>query len=231
MSSLVAYVGEVAANCTALPEAQAIVERARRGEPTKGTDNVVVALEVTRLALLSTDVAPTRLRVLLEAATSLSVAAEACISQLGDRPCAPEGSQEWVDGVMLAGAARQVAQRFATLPDPTLEERGYDLAGRIVTRLLGQCHAFVGRAMLDSARCIQRNGDPERAVGYAEAVIADFEVVLDRSVEQAPLDEDVIAIDYLRAAVEFVIGVKGRSTKLDELLARCKEALDGAPAS
>lgn len=132
---------------------------------------------------------------------------------------------------MLARAARQVAQRFATLPDPKLEERGYGLAGRIVTRLLGQSRALVGRAMLDSARCIQRNGDPERAVGYAEAVIADFEVVLDRCVGQAPFDEDVIAIDHLRAAVELVIGVKGRSRELDRLLARSKEALDRASAS
>jgi hypothetical protein len=211
--------------------ARAIVERARRGEPTKRTGDVVVALEVARLALLSADAAPARFQVLLGAATSLSMAAEACISQLGDRPCAPEGSQEWVDGVMLAGAARQVAQRFATLPDPKLEERGYGLAGRIVTRLLGQCHALVGRAMLDSARCSQRNGDPERAAGYAEAVIADFEVVLDRCAGQAPFDEDAIAIDYLRAAVELVIGVKGRSGELDRLLARSKEALDRAPAS
>jgi hypothetical protein len=211
--------------------ARAIVERARRGEPAKGTGDLVVALEVARLALSPADVAPARLQVLLEAATSLSMAAEACISQLGGRPRAPEGSQEWVDGVMLASAARQVAQRFATLPDPELEERGYGLAGRIVTRLLGQCRAFVGRAMLDSARCIQRNGNPERAASCGEAVIADFEVVLDRCEGQAPFDEDVIAIGYLRAAVELVIGVKGRSKELDGLLARTKDALDRASTS
>ena len=85
--------------------------------------------------------------------------------------------------------------------------------------------------MLDSARCVQRNGDPERAARCAEAVIADFEVVLDRCAGQAQFDEDVMAIDYLRAAIELVIGVKGRSKELDGLLARSKEALDRASAS
>jgi hypothetical protein len=60
-------------------------------------------------------------------------------------------------------------------PDPEFEERGLGLVGRIVTRLLGQCHAFVGRAMVESARCIQRNGDPDRAATHVEAV-DDFEV-------------------------------------------------------
>lgn len=46
-----------------------------------------------------------------------------------------------------------------------------------------------------------------------------------------PFDEDAIAIDYLRAAVELVIGVKGSSSELDQLLARSKDALDRASAS
>jgi hypothetical protein len=42
------------------------------------------------------------------------------------------------------------AAKFAAQPDPLIEERGLGLVGRIVTRLLGQCHAFVGRAMIES---------------------------------------------------------------------------------
>jgi hypothetical protein len=50
--------------------------------------------------------------------------------------------------------------------------------------------------MIESARCIQRNGDPDRAAGYAEAVLADFEALLDRFEVDAPFDEDVIALEY-----------------------------------
>lgn len=208
--------------------AEALLQGARRGEPTHGTEDVAVALEVARVAVASEEPGPTRYCLLLEAATSLSVAAEACIARLGQWPCAPEGSQEWVDGVVLAAAARQVTEKFAAQPDPQLEERGYGLVGRIVTQLLGQCHAFVGRAMLDSARCIQRNGDPERAATHVEAVLPDFEVLLDRFADDAPFDEHVIALEYLLAAIELIIMVRGRSTELDALLRRTKQALDRA---
>jgi len=205
--------------------AAALLERARRGEPTQGTEDVAVALEVTRLAVASQEPSRTRFFLLLEAATSISIAAEACIARLGRQPCAPEGSQEWVDGVVLAEAARQVTAEFAAQPDPQLEERGLALVGRIVTGLLGQCHAFVGRAMIESARCIQRNGDPDRASTHVEAVLADFTVLLDQFENDAPFDEYVIALEYLLAAVELIIEVRGSFTELDTLRNQTKQVL------
>ncbi|SNT10432.1 hypothetical protein SAMN05421812_103179 [Asanoa hainanensis] len=205
--------------------AEALLDRARRGEPTQGTEDVAVALEVARLAVASQEPDQTRFHLLLEAATSISVAAEACIARLGQRPCAPEGSQEWVDGVALAAAARQVTAKFAAQPDPELEERGLGLVGRIVTRLLGQCAAFVGRAMIESARCIRRNGDPDRAARFAEDVLADFAPLLDQFEEDAPLDEDVIALEHLLAAAELIIDVRGSTTELEGLRDRTKQAL------
>jgi hypothetical protein len=125
----------------------------------------------------------------------------------------------------LAAAARQVTAKFAAQPDPQLEERGLGLVGRIVTRLLGQCHAFVGRVMIESARCIQRNGDPDRAATHVEAVLTDFEVLLDRFEVDAPYDEDVIALEYLLAAVELIIEIRGGSTELDALRNRTQQVL------
>lgn len=198
---------------------------ARRGEPTRGTTDVAVALEVARLAVASDEPDRTRLHLLIEAATSLSVAAEACIDRLGRWPCAPEGSQEWVDGVALANAARQLTATFAAQPDPALEEAGLGLVGRIVTRLLGQCHAFVGRAMLESARCFQRNGDPQRAAAHVEAVLADFGSLLDEFEDENPFDEHVIALEYLLAAVELTVEVRGTSAELDALRNRIVRVL------
>jgi hypothetical protein len=205
--------------------AEALLDRARRGEPTHGTEDVAVALEVARLAVGSQEPDRTRFHLLLEAATSLSVAAEACIDRLGEKPCAPAGSQEWVDGVALAAAARRVTAQFAAQPDPGLEERGLALVGRIVTRLLGQCHAFVGRAMIESARCIRRNGDPDRAARHVEAVVDDFDVLLDWFEVDAPFDEHVIALEYLLAAIELIIEVRGSSSALDGLRSRTEDAL------
>lgn len=144
---------------------------------------------------------------------------------MGRLPCAPEGSQEWVDGVALAAAARQVTAKFAAQPDPQLEERGLGLVGRIVTRLLGQCHAFVGRAMIESARCIRRNGDPDRAATHVEAVLADFQTLLDQFEAEDPFDEYVIALEYLLAAVELIIEVGGSSTELDALRDQTRQVL------
>ncbi|GAA4606164.1 hypothetical protein BJY16_005688 [Actinoplanes octamycinicus] len=210
--------------------AEAILERARRGEPPHGSEDVAVALEVTRLAVASREPDRVRFHLLIAAATSISAAAEACVDRLGEQPCAYEGSPEWVDGVALAAAARQVTAKFAAQPDPQLEERGLGLVGRIVTRLLGQSHAFVGRVMLESARCYQRNGDPARAASHVEAVVADFAGLVDRFEAEDPADEDVIALEYLLAAIELIVEVRGGSADLDALAGRTRRILAEASA-
>lgn len=220
-----------APSMTVRASAEALLDSARRGEPTRGTDNVEVAIEAARQAVASQESDRVRFHLLLQAATSLSVAAEACIDRLEGRPCAAEGSQEWVDGVLLVAAAREVTASFAAQPDPELEERGLALVGRIVTGLLGQCRAFVGRAMLDSARCIRRRGEPERAASHVDAVLADFQILLDWFETEDPFDEHVLALEHLLAAVEFSIEVRGGSAELDDLRSRTKHALDRASAA
>jgi hypothetical protein len=204
---------------------EALVAGARRGEPPHGTEDVAVALEVARVVVASAEPDRTRFALLIRAATSLSVAAEACIDRPGRLPCAPAGSPEWVDGVALAGAARQVTARFAAQPGPELEERGWGLVGRIVTRLLGQCPAFVGRVMLDSAQCYRRNGDPGRAATHVAAVLADFAFLLDQFEDEDPYDEHVIALEYLLAAVELTVEVRGDPAGLEALRHRTERVL------
>ncbi len=220
--------GEAAQTAPAVREAaDALVEGARRGEATRGTDQVAVALEVARraVAMVAQEPGPIRLRLLLEAATCLSVAAEARIAGLRGGPCAKEGSPEWVDGVALAEAAREVTARFAAQPDPELEERGLMLVGRIVTCLMGQSAAFVGRVMLDSARCIQRNGDPNRAASHVEPVLTEFAWLLDRFEVDPPFDEHVLALEHLLAAIDLTIEVRGATAHLDALRRRTARVL------
>ncbi|MEZ5282068.1 MAG: hypothetical protein R2770_16535 [Acidimicrobiales bacterium] len=166
-----------------------------------------------------------RYYLLLEAATAVSVAAETLIDTLGKQPCAQQGSQQWADGLALAGAARAITAKFAAQPDPELEERGLALVGRIVTRVLGQSYAHVGRAMYESALCIQRNGDPNRAAEHVDAVLTDFAPLLRRFEDEDPVDEDVIALEYLRSCIKLVAQVRGSSSELRSLLSQTEEAL------
>jgi hypothetical protein len=80
--------------------------------------------------------------------------------------------------------------------------------------------------MIDSARCIQRNGDPARAASLAEAVRADFEVLLDQLEADVPFDEHIIALEYLLSAVDLIIEVRGSSIELDALRRRTKQVFD-----
>ncbi len=82
----------------------ALLDRAQSGEPTRSTEDVAVALEVARLAVASQEPDSIRFHLLLEAATSLSVAAEAAIRRIQQRqwPYAPAGSQEWIEFLLAA---------------------------------------------------------------------------------------------------------------------------------
>lgn len=211
--------------------AAALLEEAKHADSTRGTEDLGVAIEAARLAVASQEQEDIQYRLLLQAATAVSVAAEARIDQLGDRPCAPAGSQEWVDGVVLAGAARRITATFAARGDARNEERSLALVGRIVTRMLGQCPAFVGRAMLDSARCIQRNGEPERGARFADAVVADFTRLLDEFADETPVDEDVLALEHLLTAIDLITEVRGESAELVALRERTRQVLGRAAAA
>ena len=76
------------------------------------------------------------------------------------------------------------------------------------------------------ARCIQRNGDPDRAAAHVEAVLADFAVLLEWFEVDTPFDEHVIALEHLLAAVELIIEVRGNSDDLEALRNRTKHVLD-----
>jgi len=67
--------------------------------------------------------------------------------------------------------------------------------------------------MIDSAHCIQRNGDPDRASRHVEAVVDDFQVLLEWLEVEASFDEPLIALEHLLAAVDLLIDVRGRSTE------------------
>jgi hypothetical protein len=58
-----------------------------------------------------------------------------------------------------------------------------------------------------------------------EAVLADFEVLLDGFEVDPPFDEDVITLEYLLAAVELIIKVRGNSTELDAIRGKTEQAL------
>lgn len=87
----------------------------------------------------------------------------------------PGGCPGVVDGVALAAAARKVTAKFAAQPDPALEECGLGLVGRIVTRLLGQCHAFATSDAVCCGRTGVRSGGGSRGPRQEHARTRDAE--------------------------------------------------------
>jgi hypothetical protein len=112
----------------------------------------------------------------------------------------------WADGVRLAECSREVAAFFAALGFSKYERRALDLRARIVTRMLGSCHAHVGRAMLDSARCALRAGDTDRATSLCNSVVADFAHLVDdgERAEDRCFDEHRLALEHLLAALDLL---------------------------
>jgi hypothetical protein len=200
---------------------------------TRGITSVGVAIKLAELATATAEAAgedgSRKRNVLLQAATALSTAAEACIEGLGEERYARERSQAWIDGIALEAASRRIAMLFGMLGSHDLEARGFDLRGRIVTGLFGHCHARVGRAMLDSVRCAERAGDLERAADLCKAVVGDFAVLLPEweDTGEAPFDEHRIALEHLIAALDTLASIGGSAAdpEVSRMRARCSMVL------
>lgn len=109
-------------------EAEALWRDAYGGRGrTRGTTSVGVAINLAELATATAEAAgedeSRKRNVLLQAATALSTAAEACIKGLGEEPYAREGSQAWIDGIALETASRRIAILFGMLGSRDLEAR------------------------------------------------------------------------------------------------------------
>jgi hypothetical protein len=169
---------------------------------------------------------------MLQAGRALTVLIEDTIQGLGARRHAPDGADVWFEAVALAEASARLADLFARVDDTGNEARAWSLHGRITTRALGHCYERVGAAMLASASCARRLGDVESAVGYCDAMIADFtSVAIERweSSPEAPFDEHVLVLTQLARAIELRAALTGR-TDPDalELDTRCRALLDRA---
>lgn len=198
----------------ATERAEELIAKAFMAGRMLGTDDVDVALMVAKLAIARAPDAPTEAdakNILVLAATALSAAVEALIDARGPQRCAPQGSQAWVDGIALAAASRQITEQFAVRGWRDLEQRGVELRGRAVTGLLGQCHARVGEVMLDHVRAARVAGDGAVAADLCEAVVRDFEVVVEmcEAMTAAPFDEHRIALEHLRAALDELTAIRG----------------------
>jgi hypothetical protein len=204
---------------------------ALEGDEADATTSVGIALQLVELAARTMAEEPDRNRrgrVVLRAAHALSDAAEACIeAQGGD--CAGEGTQAWADAVRMGIGARQLATWFAALGAGDLEGIALNLQGRIVTRLLGQCHAHVGRVMLDGVDWSLRSGDTAKAIRSCQAVVGDFAALVDEweADEDAPFDEHRQALGHLLAALEVLASLD--QTVDGELRARCLAQLARPP--
>jgi len=194
-------------------EATALWRHACQGAgATRGTTSVAAALRLQELAaamMAEAGDAARKERVLLQTATALSTAAELASTRSATSRAPPEGTQAWADGVGLGDCSRRLAGFHAALGSPAMERRALELRGRVVTRMLGQSHARVGRAMLDSARCALGMDDRADAASLCEAVVADFASLVDEweAAQEAPFDEHRTALEHLRAALDMLASI------------------------
>lgn len=200
---------------------------------TRGTASVWVALRQVALAahtMVEESDHGRRRRVLVQTATAVSTAGERCIDGLGDDRCAAEGTRAWADGMQLGLAARQLATWFAALAEPELEHRALHVQGRIVTRMLGQCHAHVGRVMLERADWMLGAGDEAGAADSCRAVVGDFAALVDEweADDEAPFDEHRQALGHLHAALEVLAALRHPAAD-PALQARCAAQLARPP--
>lgn len=198
---------------------------------TAGATSAAAAAKLLELAaaLEGTPCKPhVRSNVLLQTGTAIWAVGEARIAELGPRRCAPAGTPAWFDGILLGEAAGELSRISRAAGDVEGEGRALELRGRIVTTLLGQCRERVGTVMLDSVRYFIRVGERERAASHCEAVISDFEAVVDEceASPEAPVVEDRIALGQLREALDVLVMLRGESASSSALRARCSALLD-----
>jgi hypothetical protein len=96
--------------------------------------------------------------------------------------------------------AHQLALNLAERDEDRLEEIAWQLRTSPILTMHGHCRHLVGPAMLDWANCNKRQGNQAKADMLFEAVIKDFQMLLDS--EPAPTTECFTSLDSLKKALE-----------------------------
>ncbi len=121
-----------------------------------------------------------------------------------DYPENPTTADIFMDGVGLANQAEIAAAIFRIHDAAEFELHATRICANMTCSVQGHYHHVVGPRMVAFMDCLLRQDDVATALAVSEAIVADFDWILEdwEAEMQAPTDEDRISLESLQSALE-----------------------------
>jgi len=136
----------------------------------------------------------------------------------------------WMDGAAYANVACALTRHFHAAGWLEPEEAASALWARATLAVCAHYRHMVGPAMLANADCHERLGDTRRAAEMYDAVVKDFECLVNEwdGLSGSPIEDDRVALESLRTALQRSLALVPRSRNRkswSDLLRRTNEIL------
>lgn len=119
----------------------------------------------------------------------------------------PINASVWMDGATLAAHAEALTNYLHTTEYINYEAHAAQVWANVTLSVCGHYHHLVGPAMITNAQIAERMDNIDFAMQAYKAVLNDFTSLLDdcETYDYAPEDENAIALNSLKEAVESLI--------------------------
>ncbi len=130
----------------------------------------------------------------------------------GEYPDEPISGLVWMDGAAVREWAYFMAEYFNRKQDKEHELQMLFIRAKVTNSIMSHYYHLVGPAMVDLGFCCIKNNLPEKAENFFNAVILDFDWLLEEYADSKPDDEDLVAIGSLKNAFEGMLKIKNDNT-------------------
>jgi hypothetical protein len=145
----------------------------------------------------------------------------------GDYPDSTLSGGVWMNGAILRDWAYFMAQYFNHENDKERELQMLFIRVKVTNAIMSHYHHLVGPAMVDLAVCCIDNDLPEKAEQFFNAVILDFDWLIDEYIDGSTEinEEDAISISALQQAYEGMLRIKKDDKELNSKLKKLKKIM------
>ena len=142
----------------------------------------------------------------------------------GDYPTSLISADVWMNGAFLNEWAYFMAQYFKRENDKKSELQMLFIRAKVTNAIMSHYHHLVGPTMVDLGICYLANDLSEKAEECFNAVILDFEWLIDEYIDHNVEinEEDAISISALQRAYEGILGLKKGDDELHSKLTKLK---------
>ncbi len=142
--------------------------------------------------------------------------------EAGDYPNESISGLVWMDGAAVTEWAYFMAEYFNRKLDKERELQMLFIRAKVTNSVMSHYHHLVGPAMVDLGFSCLENNLPEKAEEFFNAVILDFEWLIEEYINSKtrPENEDSVALDSLKKAYEGMLRIrkdKGIKSKLNDI--------------